>query len=87
VAEFEVLLERPNARDCPVDVEVGEMLPVVTLVTDNGGPFRAFRFETLISQHLEPWHVRIWVKSLGHFLTRATQVDIQPQASSPPPAR
>ena len=82
LAEVEVLLERPIDRDCPVDVEVGEMLPVVTLVTDNGGPFRASRFETLISQHLEPRHVRIWVKSLGHFLTRDTQVDIQPQASS-----
>lgn len=51
LAEFEVLLKRPNAHDCPVDVEVSELLPVVTLVTDNSGPFRAFRFETLISQH------------------------------------
>ena len=84
LAEFEVLLKRPNAHDCPGDVEVGEMLPVVTLVTDNGGPFRAFRFETLISQHLELRHVRISVKSPGHFLTRDTHVDIEPQATSLP---
>jgi len=38
---------------------------VVTLVTDNGGPFRSFRFETFITSHPELRHVRTRVKSPG----------------------
>ena len=38
---------------------------MVTLVTDNGGPFRTFRFETFIAQHPELRHVRTRVKSPG----------------------
>ncbi|MFM7210584.1 MAG: transposase [Actinomycetota bacterium] len=65
LAEFERLFGHPLVDDCPVDVETGEILPVVTLVTDNGGPFRAFRFETFISQHPELRHVRTRVRSPG----------------------
>jgi transposase InsO family protein len=45
LADYEELLGRPMVDDCPVDTETGELLPVVTIVTDNGGPFRSFRFE------------------------------------------
>lgn len=48
-----------------MDVPTGEMLPVVTIVTDNGGPFRSFRFESFIQLHPELDHVRTRVKSPG----------------------
>jgi transposase InsO family protein len=38
---------------------------VVTIVTDNGGPFRSFRFEAFILMHPELSHVRTKVKSPG----------------------
>jgi len=41
----------PMVEDCPVDIETGELLPVVTIVTDDGSPFRAFRFEAFIELH------------------------------------
>ena len=55
----------PMVDDCPVDVETGEILPVVTIVTDNGGPFRSFRFEAFIELHPELRHVRTKVRSPG----------------------
>jgi len=65
LAASEVLFGHLLVDGCPVDVETGEILPVVTLVTDNGGPFRAFRFATFISQRPELRHVRARVKSPG----------------------
>jgi len=50
---------------CDVDDQTGELLPVVTIVTDNGGPFRSFRFEAFIAAHPELAHVRTRVKSPG----------------------
>jgi len=47
------------------DVETGEILPVVTIVTDNGGPFRSFRFEAFIELHPELHHVRTRVRTPG----------------------
>ena len=41
----------------------GEIKPVVTIVTDNGGPFRSFRLEAFIASHPEIAHVRTRVKS------------------------
>jgi len=38
---------------------------VVTIVTDNGGPFRSIRFEAFIEPHPELAHVRTRVKSPG----------------------
>lgn len=55
----------PLVDDCGVDVETGEILPVVTIVTDNGGPFRSFRFEAFIELHPELHHVRIRVRTPG----------------------
>ena len=37
----------------------------VTIVTDNGGPFRSFRFEAFITAHPELAHVRTRVNSPG----------------------
>lgn len=48
-----------------VDAETGEVLPVVTIVTDNGGPFRSFRFEAFIASRPELRHVRTRVRSPG----------------------
>ena len=31
--------------------EQGSVVPLVTIVTDNGGPFRSFRFEAFIATH------------------------------------
>lgn len=55
----------PRVPDCPVDFETGELLPVVTIVTDNGGSFRSFRFEAFIELHPELAHVRTRVKTPG----------------------
>ncbi len=52
-------------EDCPVDVETGELLAVVTIVTGNGGPFRSFRFAAFIELHPELAHVRTRVKTPG----------------------
>jgi putative transposase len=38
---------------------------VVTIVTDNGSPFRSFAFAACIAAHPEPAHVRTRVKSPG----------------------
>lgn len=40
-------------------------MPVITIVTDNGGPFRSFTFEALISAHPELRHVRTRVRTPG----------------------
>ena len=41
------------------------VLPLITIVTDNGGPFRSFRFEAFIATHPELRHVRTRVRSPG----------------------
>ena len=43
---------------CRVDAEAGYIKPVVAIVTDNGGPFRSFRFEAFITAHPELAHVQ-----------------------------
>ena len=51
----------------------GNVLPLVTIVTDNGGPFRSFQFEAggtsrlrgIIATHPELRHVRTRVKTPG----------------------
>ncbi|WP_208983288.1 integrase core domain-containing protein [Geodermatophilus obscurus] len=45
--------------------EQGNVIPLVTIVTDNGGPFRSFRFEAFIATHPELRHVRTRVKTPG----------------------
>jgi putative transposase len=43
----------------------GAVQPQITIVTDNGGPFRSFRFEAFIATHPELRHVRTRVKTPG----------------------
>jgi putative transposase len=65
LVDYEALFGHPLRDQCPVDETTGELLPVVTLVTDNGGPFRSFRFEAFIALHPELAHVRTRVKRPG----------------------
>jgi len=46
------------------DPQTGEVTPVV-LVTDNGGPFRSFRFAAFIAAHPELRHVRTRINTPG----------------------
>lgn len=63
--EAERLLGHPLIDDATVNVETGEIEPVVTIVTDNGGPFRSFTFEAFIAAHPEIRHVRTRVRTPG----------------------
>ncbi len=65
LADYQGLFGHPLVEACPVNVETGELLPAVTIVTDNGGPFRSFRFEAFIEGRPELAHVRTRVKSPG----------------------
>lgn len=65
LADYQQLFGHPLSNLCQVDEETGELLPVVTIVTDNGGPFRSFRFEAFIAAHPELVHVRTKVKTPG----------------------
>ena len=64
LAEAERLAGRPLIDLAERDAE-GNALPLVTIVTDNGGPFRSFRFEAFIATHPELRHVRTRVKTPG----------------------
>lgn len=65
LADYDAMFGHPLADECGSDPDTGELLPVVTLVTDNGGPFRAFRFAAFIAGHPELRHVRTRVKAPG----------------------
>ena len=63
ISEAERLAGMP-LLDAVTDHETGEIRPVV-VVTDNGGPFRSFRFEAYIAGRTELRHVRTRVRSPG----------------------
>jgi putative transposase len=65
LAGYQDLFGHPMIEDCPFDPETGEVLPLVTIVTDNGGPFRSFRFEAFIAGRPELNHVRTRVRTPG----------------------
>ena len=65
LTDYETLFGHPLVERCGVDAETGEVLPVVTIVTDNGGPFRSFTFEAFIASRPELRHVRTRVRSPG----------------------
>ena len=65
LADYEAMFGHPMVEDCRVDSETEELLPVVTIVTDNGGPFRSLRFEAFIAGHPELAHVRTRVNDPG----------------------
>ncbi len=50
---------------CEVEVATTEIKPVITIVTDNGGSLRSFRFERFIFDHPELRHVRTRVRTPG----------------------
>ena len=70
LADYETLFGRRLVNQCPIDLDTDELLAVVTLVTDNGGRFRSFRFEAFIAGHPELHHVRTRVKSPGQNSSR-----------------
>ena len=49
ITEAEKLLGHQLADLCRVDELTGELLPAITLVTDNGGLFKSFRFGAFIT--------------------------------------
>ncbi len=55
----------PLIDACQIDETTGEIVPVLTIVTDNGGPFRSLNFQLFITTHPELRHVRTRVKSPG----------------------
>lgn len=65
LAEHRQLFGFPLRDRCEIDPDTGEVLPAVTVVTDNGGPFRSFRFEAFIAAHPELAHVRTRVRTPG----------------------
>lgn len=64
LAEAEAMLDGTKLIDHLTDPGTGEIVPI-TLVTDNGGPFRSFRFEHFITAHPELRHVRTRVRTPG----------------------
>jgi putative transposase len=68
IAEAERLAGGPLA-DALTDTTTGELRPI-TIVTDNGGPFRSFRFEAFIAARPELRHVRTRVRTPGQNGTR-----------------
>ena len=65
VTEAERLLGHPLVDLCTVDTDTGEIKPAITLVTDNGGPFKSFRFGAFITGQPALTHVRTKVNSPG----------------------
>jgi transposase InsO family protein len=65
LVDYEALFGRPLRDQCPVDPETGQLLPVVTIVTNNGGPFRSLVFEAFIELHPELAHARTRVRTPG----------------------
>ena len=65
LAEAERLLpDGQSLIEYLTDPDTGEIVPI-TLVTDNGGPFRSFVFESFITKRPELRHVRTRVRSPG----------------------
>ncbi|MEU5384478.1 integrase core domain-containing protein [Kitasatospora cineracea] len=64
LAEAERLAGHPLVALAPRDAD-GTVQPLATIVTDNGGPFRSFRFEAFIAIRPELRHVRTRVRTPG----------------------
>jgi putative transposase len=65
VTEAERLLGHPLVELCRVDTETGELKPAIAVVTDNGGPFKSFRFGAFIAGNPALSHVRTKANSPG----------------------
>jgi hypothetical protein len=55
----------PLIYDATVDPETGQVIPVVMIVADNGGPFRSPNFELFIMRQPELNQVRTKVRTPG----------------------
>ncbi|MET7769292.1 integrase core domain-containing protein, partial [Nocardia sp. NPDC005366] len=64
LADYEQTFGHPLSATAGRDAE-NVPAPAVTIVTDNAGPFRSFRFEAFIAAHPELRHVRTRVRSPG----------------------
>ena len=64
LAETQRLLAGPTLLEYLTDPDTGEVVPI-TVVTDNGGPVRSFRFGALVASRPELRHVRTRVRSPG----------------------
>ncbi len=64
LAEAQQLLGDQSLIEHLTDPDTGEIVPI-TLVTDNGGPFRSFRFGALITGRPELRHVRTRARTPG----------------------
>lgn len=79
--------------DCQIDEHTGEILPVLTIVTDNGGPFRSFTFEAFIATRPERRHVARGFRTGKERVTRTRVRDDEVRVAVPgrdrrrPPAR
>ena len=65
LAEYQQLFGPQLVDACPTDPDTAELLPAVTIVTDNGGPFRFLNFELFITSHPELRHARNRMKTSG----------------------
>ncbi|WP_460581601.1 transposase, partial [Humibacter ginsengisoli] len=65
LADYERMFGRPLVDTCPIHPDTGELEPVLTIVTDNGGPFRSLNFQLFITTHPELKHVRTRVRTPG----------------------
>ena len=63
LADYERMFGHPLVEECETDLETGAIIPVLTIVTDNGGPFRALNFQIFIASHPELKHVRTRVRT------------------------
>ena len=57
-ADHEPMFEHPLIDTCPANENTGELLPVLTIVTDNDGPLQSLNFKLSIMRHPELRHVR-----------------------------
>lgn len=57
LADYQEGFGHPLSDLCEIDVVTGEIKPVVTVVTNNGGPFRSFLFEAFMLAHRDLAHV------------------------------
>ncbi|WP_324189793.1 integrase core domain-containing protein [Nocardia cyriacigeorgica] len=64
LADYERVFGHPLITTCDRTAD-GTVVPKLTMVTDNGGPFRSFRFEHFITAHPELRHVRTRIRSPG----------------------
>lgn len=51
LADYEQMFGHPLVDVCEVDPDTGDVLLVLTVVTDNGGPFRSLVFELFMMHH------------------------------------